>query len=93
MENLSFIVTEQLSNTSDKKVEKMSDKWSLRICVVSFSDSVGIPLELPCQQMGSFCTHTNQFAFCSPHRKHGKHKVESPQVWLLQNPAKIVHES
>ena len=93
MENLSFIVTEQLSNTSDKKVEKMSDNWSLRICVVSFTDRVCITLELRCQQMGSFCTHTNQFAFCSPHRKHSKHKAESPQVWLLQNSAKIVRES
>lgn len=71
MENLSFIVTEQLSNTSDKKVEKMSDNWSLRICVAGFSDSVGITLELPCQQMRSSCAQTNQFASCSLHPKQG----------------------
>lgn len=51
MENLSFIVTKQLSNTSDKKVAKMNDNWSLRICVVSFPDSVGIILKLHCQQV------------------------------------------
>lgn len=29
----------------------MNDNWSLRICVVSFPDSVGIILKLHCQQV------------------------------------------
>jgi hypothetical protein len=58
--NLSFIVNEQLSNTSDKKVEKMSDNWSLRICVVNFTYNVDITLQLPRQQGRSLSTHTCQ---------------------------------
>lgn len=38
----------------------MSGNWRLKICVVSFTDSVGITLEFLHQQMGSLSTHRHQ---------------------------------
>lgn len=71
MENRSFIVMEQLSNTSDKEVEAMRDNWCWRICVVSFSDSVGIMLGIPCQQT-ELPAHTPIGLFPEPSSSHGR---------------------
>lgn len=70
MENPSFIVTEQLSNTSDKEVEEMRHNWCWRICVVSFSDSVGIMLGIPRQQT-ALPAHTPISLFPEPSSSHG----------------------